>query len=185
MDEWQERKDLTIRQPCAIYTNVQFGIGVSTGHFVLIRENVEIGDDVSIGSYTEIGSYVKIGAGTRIHSQCFVSEYTEIGKNVWLGPGVKIANVWHPLCPKAKQCIWRDGAIRIEDGVIIGMGAIIGPGVVIGKDAFVGMGSLVLDNVESGAVVYGNPARVKGRRCDLECKTGLIDSWGPYDVEGK
>ena len=185
MDEWQDRSDLTIRQPCAIYKGVEFGIGVNTGHFVLIREGVRIGDDVSIGSYTEIGPYVHIGAGVRIHSQCFVSEYTEIGTNAWLGPGVKIANVWHPLCPKAKRCIWRDGSVRIGAGAIIGMGAIIGPGIVIGSDAFVGMGSLVLDNVEAGAVVYGNPAQLRGRRCDLECKTGLLGSWGPYGVGGE
>jgi acetyltransferase-like isoleucine patch superfamily enzyme len=61
------------------------------------------------------------------------------------------------------------------------MGAIIGPGVRIGAEAFVGAGSLVLDSVHAGDVVYGSPARVMGRRSDLECKTGLFDG-KPYDA---
>jgi len=54
----------------------------------------------------------------------------------------------------------------IGNNVLIGAGAIILGSVSIGDGAVVAAGSVVLDSVPPGAMVAGNPARVKGRASD-------------------
>lgn len=176
---WRDRSDLTIREPAVIYEGVVLGHGVQTGHYVMIRESAVIGDASSVGSFTEIGHHCVIGRDVRIHSHCFVAEYTRIEDGVWLGPGVMVANVWHPLCSLAKECIKCCGCVIIEPDVIVGMGAIIGPGVRLNRGAFVGAGALVLDDVGAGEVVVGSPAHYLCLREELLCKSGLKDR--PYE----
>jgi maltose O-acetyltransferase len=47
----------------------------------------------------------------------------------------------------------------VEHGASIGSGATILGGVRIGSGATVGAGAVVVDDVEAGATVVGNPAR--------------------------
>jgi tetrahydrodipicolinate N-succinyltransferase len=49
--------------------------------------------------------------------------------------------------------------------VTIGAGAIIGPGLELGAYAMIGMGAVVTADVPPHALVYGNPARVRGWVC--------------------
>jgi serine acetyltransferase len=42
---------------------------------------------------------------------------------------------------------------------------VIGPGLTVGKYAMVGMGSVVTSDVPPHALVFGNPARVRGYVC--------------------
>ncbi len=68
----------------------------------------------------------------------------------------------------------------------IGANSTILPGVEIGEAALIGAGSVVVDDVPSGAVVAGNPARVIKSVEDLVCRTGLVERpyvWAPYDVD--
>ncbi len=50
--------------------------------------------------------------------------------------------------------------VRIGKGVWIGYGATLCPGIQVGEGAVIGMGAVVWEDVPSGAVVGGNPARV-------------------------
>jgi maltose O-acetyltransferase len=52
--------------------------------------------------------------------------------------------------------------VRIGHNVWIGGGAIVLPGVTVGDDAVIGAGSVVTRDVPPGAVVVGNPAKVRG-----------------------
>jgi acetyltransferase-like isoleucine patch superfamily enzyme len=65
--------------------------------------------------------------------------------------------------PIVDQGIIRRG-ITIEDDVWIGNGVMILDGVTVGQGAVIGAGSIVTKDVESLAIVAGNPARPIGRR---------------------
>jgi acetyltransferase-like isoleucine patch superfamily enzyme len=139
-----------------IYEGNHIGRGLTTGHHVLIREHNEIGEDVSIGSGSIVEHHVRIGRGVRLHSNVFVPEFSVLEDGCWLGPHVVLTNAKYPRSPHVKSTL---------RGPIIGRGAKIGanttilPGVRIGEDALVGAGAVVTHDVESCAVVAGNPAR--------------------------
>jgi acetyltransferase-like isoleucine patch superfamily enzyme len=52
------------------------------------------------------------------------------------------------------------GSVVVREHAWIGARAIVLPGVTIGENAVVAAGSVVNRDVESGAIVAGNPARV-------------------------
>jgi len=72
-------------------------------------------------------------------------------------------------------------ACRIEDAVLIGMGAILLDGAVVKKHAFVGAGALIAPGktVGEGELWLGNPARLVRRLSDAEIE-GLYYSAGHY-----
>jgi len=71
-------------------------------------------------------------------------------------------------------------ACRIEDAVLIGMGAILLDGAVVKKHAFVGAGALIAPGktVGEGELWLGNPARLVRRLSDAEIE-GLYYNPGP------
>lgn len=168
-------RDAVIRSHTVIYAGNRIGHHFQTGHRVYIRESNEIGDDVSIGTGSVVEHHVKIGNGVRIHSQAFVPEYSTLEEGCWIGPNVVLTNVFHPLCPKAKDCI--KGA-TIGRGAKIGANATILPDIRIGAMALVGAGAVVIADVPEGAVVVGNPAKVVRHVNDLTCPYHLIER--PY-----
>lgn len=70
---------------------------------------------------------------------------------------------------------------RIQDRVLVGMGAIILDNAVIGSDSFVAAGSLVPSRMEvpPGVLVMGSPARVKRELTEKE-KKGILESAEHY-----
>jgi len=146
----------------------------------MIRESNVIGNNVSIGTQSVIEHHVKIGNGVRIHSQTFISEYSVLEEGCWIGPNVVLTNAYHPLCPKAKECL---RGPTIKKNARIGANATLLPDITIGANALAGAGSVVVDDVPDGKVVVGVPARVIKDVCELTCPYGLIER--PYDVAGE
>jgi acetyltransferase-like isoleucine patch superfamily enzyme len=167
-----------IRSHTVVYAGNVIGERFSTGHGVMIREENRIGDDVSVGSNSIVEHHVSIGNGVRIHSQAFIPEYSVLEDGCWIGPHVVLTNAYHPMCPKAKECL---KGPTVRRGAKIGANATLLPDITIGEDALVGAGSVVVDDVAPGAVVAGNPARVIKDISDLGCPYDLIDR--PYDID--
>ena len=84
------------------------------------------------------------------------------GSNVSIGPEATILTLGHD--PRSATFEDRGGDVLIGDRVWIGYRAIVLPGVSIGEGAVVGAGAVVTKNVESYAIVAGNPAREIGLR---------------------
>lgn len=108
---------------------------------------------------------VSIGQFCRIGHQCHIdgSGGVQIGKGTILAPRVVILSSSHDY--KESELIpygFNDEkkAVVIGRGCWIGWGAMIRPGITIGDGAIIAMGAIVCNDVPSGALVGGNPARI-------------------------
>lgn len=149
----------TVRSHTVIYAGSSFGVGLATGHGVLVRQGCTMGDNVSIGSHSVVEHHVTIQDGVRLHSQVFVPEFTRLLEGSWIGPNAVLTNARYPLSRRVKEEL--EGPV-IGRSAVIGANATVLPGVVIGDRAVVGAGAVVVRDVEAGSVVVGNPARVVG-----------------------
>ena len=131
---------------------------ISSSAFV--ADNATVRGDVTLGERSSVffGAVLRgdrapitIGSGTNIQDNCVVHvdyDYpVVVGQNVTVGHGA----ILH--------------GCTIGDETLIGMGAILLNGAVIGRHCIVGAGALVTQNtvIPDGSLVYGSPARVKGR----------------------
>jgi acetyltransferase-like isoleucine patch superfamily enzyme len=168
-----------IRSHTIIYAGNVIGDDFQTGHMVMLREANRIGSSVSLGSQVVIEHHCEVGNGVRMQGQTGIAEYTTLEDGAWLGPRVITTNVFHPLCPKAKECIMGP---TIKRRAIIGANVTIYPRVVIGEFALVGAGCVVMKDIPPHKVVMAKPPRVVADVFELSCPFGLIDK--PYHREG-
>jgi tetrahydrodipicolinate N-acetyltransferase len=117
----------------------------------VIREKVEIGDRaiIMMGAVINIGAVV--GAGTMIDMNAVVGARALVGANCHIGAGAVLAGVLEP--PSADPVV-------IEDDVLVGANAVVLEGCRVGKGSVVAAGAVVVNNIEPGVVVAGQPARV-------------------------
>ncbi len=122
--------------------------------------NFNFHENISIGQYCRIGPYchfdgeggIEIGDGTIFASRVVIlTSSHNYNQEEWL-----------PYNQIDKKL-----PVRIGKGVWIGWGAYILPGVSIGDGAVVAMGAVVTKNVEKGAIVGGNPAKLIKYRPNL------------------
>jgi acetyltransferase-like isoleucine patch superfamily enzyme len=105
-----------------------------------------------------------IGASTYINRNTFLDASLEIliGQDCGIGPGCYITDHDHGTAagrpPLAQDLIAQP--TRIGDRVWVGANVTILKGVTVGDDAVIGAGSVVTQDVPSGAIVVGVPARV-------------------------
>ena len=129
--------------------------------------DVVLGDDVSLWPGTVVRgdvNFIRIGARTNVQDGTVIHVShdgphaklggfaTQIGADVTIGHKAIIH------------------ACRIEDAVLVGMGAMLLDGVVVRKHAFVGAGALVTPGKEvgPGELWLGNPARKARMLTDAE-----------------
>ena len=138
------------------------GDGTKVWHFVHVRENAEIGKGCVLGDFVYVGRGVKIGNGVKLENRATVYGGVKIEDKVFVGPHVTFTN---DLYPRSFSTDWKIVPTLVKKGASIGAGAVVMCGVTIGEYAMIGAGSVVIKNVPSHAIVYGNPAEVKGFAC--------------------
>lgn len=129
--------------------------------------DVELGDDVSLWPGTVVRgdvNFIRIGARTNVQDGTVV-HVSHDGPHAKLGGFATV--IGEDVTIGHKAIIH---ACRIEDAVLVGMGAIVLDGAVLRKHAFVGAGALVAPGkqVGEGELWLGNPAKKVRMLSDAE-----------------
>lgn len=155
--------------------SAKIGSGTKIWHQCQVRENAKIGSNCILAKNVYIDHDVKIGDNAKIQNNCSVYFDAEIGDGVFIGPHACLTNDESPraVTPDGKlksQHDWKASKTIIRKGASIGAGSVLLPGIAIGQFAMIGAGSVVTKNVQDYALVYGNPAEMKGYVCKCGAK---------------
>lgn len=144
--------------PNAIVETSSIGENTRIWAFVHISDNVTIGENCNICDHCFIEKGVILGNEVTVKSGIYIWEGVTIEDNVFLGPNVVFTN---DIRPRSKQFI-EPVPTLIRKGASIGANSTVLAGITIGKYAMTGIGSVITKNVPDHALVYGNPAKIKG-----------------------
>lgn len=144
--------------PSAIVETTAIGMHTRIWAFVHILDCVTIGDNANICDHCFIEGGVNIGNNVTIKCGVYLWSGIDIEDDVFIGPNVVFTN---DLRPRSKQD-FTEVKTLIKRGASLGANSTILAGVQIGSFAFAGIGSVITRNIPDHALVYGNPARIKG-----------------------
>jgi UDP-2-acetamido-3-amino-2,3-dideoxy-glucuronate N-acetyltransferase len=143
------------------------GEGTRIWHFVHVRRDARIGEGCNLGKNVYVDAGVRIGDNVKIQNNVSVYHGVEIADGVFLGPHVCFTNDVNPRAIKVDgtprgETDWELATTKVGYGASIGANSTIRAGISVGEWALVGAGSVVTKDVPPYALVYGNPARVRG-----------------------
>lgn len=157
-------------QTAIIDAGASIGRDTKIWHYSHITNTAVIGKSCSIGQ----GCYIAgtMGNYCKLQNNVNVYQGVTLGNYVFCGPNMTFTNDLTPRAKYPKQGRWIE--TKVEDGVSFGAASVIVCGTIIGKCAMIGSGSVVTKDIPAHALVYGNPATIRGWVC--ECGTRLNDS---------
>jgi len=159
-----------VDEPCLI------GPGSKIWHFSHVMKNSRIGEACNIGQNVVISPAVTIGNNVKIQNNVSVYTGCILEDDVFCGPSMVFTNVINPRSHVARKDEYKTTLVR--RGASLGANCTVVCGTTIGRYAFVGAGSVVTRDVPDYALVYGNPARMRGWMC--ACGIGI-----QFDVGGR
>jgi len=144
---------------------VEIGEGTKVWHFSHIQTGSRIGEGCSIGQSVNIANNVRIGNYVKIQNNVSVYEGVELEDYVFCGPSMVFTNVMNPRSEFPQRGSEFYNKTLVKRSASIGANATIVCGNTIGRSAFIGAGSVVTRDVPDYAMVYGNPAKIRGWVC--------------------
>ena len=150
-----------VDEPCEIDS------GTRIWHFSHIMKNCRIGENCNIGQNVVLSPDVVIGNNVKIQNN--VSVYAGCILEDVCGPSMVFTNVMSPRSHVERRDEYQ--TTLVKHGASMGANSTIVCGTTIGRYAFIEAGSAVTRDGPDYALVYGNPARVRGWMC--ACGVGL------------
>jgi UDP-2-acetamido-3-amino-2,3-dideoxy-glucuronate N-acetyltransferase len=158
------RTEFFVHETSILERPYEIGDGTKIWHFSHIMPDVTIGKDCTIGQNVFIGKGVKIGDNVKIENNVSVFEGVTLEDSVFCGPSCVFTNVVNPRSRVPRRHEFKPTLVK--HSATIGANATIICGNTIGRYAFVGAGSVVTRDVPDYALVYGNPAQIRGWVCE-------------------
>lgn len=116
-----------------------------------IHPKAVVAKNASIGPGTVIAAGAVVNPLARIGMNCIINTLSSVDHECILGDAVHISPGTH-----------LGGLVTVDDGSWIGVGAAVRDHIHIGKCSMIGAGAVVVDNIPSGVLAYGVPAKVMG-----------------------
>ncbi len=122
---------------------IKHKIGTTIHHTAFLPESFEVNLGIMVMARSAIQTNATIGKHTIINTGAIVEHDCMIDDFVHIGPGAVIC-----------------GNVKIGFGAFIGANVTILPGLSIGKWTTIGAGSVVVEDIEEGSKIAGNPAKL-------------------------
>jgi UDP-2-acetamido-3-amino-2,3-dideoxy-glucuronate N-acetyltransferase len=163
--DWRrmEKPDYFVHESSCVDSPCLIGPGTKIWHFSHIMKNSQIGANCNIGQNVVISPDVVIGNNVKIQNNVSVYTGCILEDDVFCGPSMVFTNVMNPRSHVVRKDEYRTTLVR--KGASLGANCTIVCGTTIGRYAFVGAGSVVTRDIPDYALVYGNPARLRGWMC--------------------
>jgi UDP-2-acetamido-3-amino-2,3-dideoxy-glucuronate N-acetyltransferase len=164
-----EKPEVFVHESSYVDQPSLIGSGTKIWHFSHIMKNSRIGEDCNIGQNVVISPDVVIGNNVKIQNNVSIYTGCIVEDDVFCGPSMVFTNVINPRSHVARKDEYKTTLVR--RGASLGANCTVVCGTTVGRYAFVGAGSVVTRDIPDYALVYGNPARVRGWIC--ACGIGL------------
>lgn len=159
-----EKQTYFIHETSIVDGGCDIGKNTKIWHYSHILKGSKIGECVNIGQNVMIGPNGLVGNNVKIQNNVSVFEGVTLEDDVFCGPSCVFTNIMNPRSKIPRKDEFKPTLVR--QGATIGANSTILCGVTIGKYAFIGAGSVVTKDIPNNAMVYGNPAVLKGWVCE-------------------
>lgn len=126
-------------------SQLKFQLPIIIEKSAIISQSARISAGTYVGKNVIVNANAVIGKAAILNTGCIIEHDCRIGDFTHVAPGVVLS-----------------GNVAIGEGVHIGAGSVIRQNCEIGDHSIIGIGSIVVKDVESRCVAFGNPCRKVG-----------------------
>src|ERR1700754_3675219 len=152
-----------IHESAYVDDGAKVGNDTKIWHFCHILGGSEIGEKCSLGQNVVVMNGTRIGNNCKIQNNVSIYEGVELEDDVLCGPSMVFTNVINPRSHVSRKDEYKTTLVR--RGASFGANCTIVCGSTIGRYAFIGAGSVVTRDVPDYALMFGNPAKLRGWMC--------------------